>query len=86
MYRLKTEVVLKQKMKKLIQTNSIVRHIIVYSLQFTVYCLLFMSLLHASEVTRSRIIMGTLVQIKTVNEDMSEEETNKAIDNAFGAV
>lgn len=77
------EDVLKQKMKELMQTNSIVRHLTVYSLQFAVYCLLFTSLLHASEVSRSRIIMGTLVQIRTVNESMTEKELSSAVDKAF---
>ncbi len=47
------------------------------------FYLLFNISSYSAEVSRSRIIMGTVVQIRVVNDNMSEEETNKTIDKAF---
>ncbi|MBI3991506.1 MAG: FAD:protein FMN transferase [Candidatus Omnitrophica bacterium] len=41
---------------------------------------------YASEITRSRIIMGTLVKISVVDDGIGEDNANKAIDRAFGSV
>ena len=38
---------------------------------------------YSAEVSRSRVIMGTLVQIKVIHEGILEKELNSAIDKAF---